>query len=1341
MSLVVPRTCTEIRDANNRVDAGRTQPGAGRSLESFRSTHAYVLLGDPGAGKTTVFTREREALGDAACFVTARDFLTFEPNDRPEWRGKTLFIDGLDERRAGSPDKLTSFDRIRGRLAKLGTPSFRLSCRTADWLGENDRRHLAPVTPGNANVIVLRLDPLTDSDAQKILEARTDMSEASTFIATAKERGVDALLWNPQSLRLLADVVSRGGTWPETRIETFAVACRHMAAEHNQDHRHGVRPPSVDCTLDAVGRMCSILLLTGSAGYAPDPDDVDDDYLNPDPCAWDRDMCLYALSTKLFTAQTEARRFTPVHRHLAEFLAARHIKRLIANGNALPWRRVLSLITGEDGAVVTQFRGLSAWLAALCPDARTDLIERDPIGVVSYGDVRGFTADEKRMLLVSLSREDERLHSATWTREAVGALVTQDMESVLRDSLASPSRKPYFTALVLHALTNGAPLPGLADLLFDMVYRSHRWLQLPRLMLDAFIHNCSDSTRDDKLEQLLADLTSGRVSDWNNELLGTVLTELYPRRLAPAEIWDYLVVTAQRFSFGPYQYFWNFHLVAESPRVAELLDSFAARRTELKPAIESHDLQAVPLKLLARGIDAYGDTLDAKRLCDWLMVDMFPDFRGMAIEAVQRIRAWLEQRPDTLKAVIGEVAGRPLDPMDTAQSRVDEIRYGAEFPPDYGLWCLEQAAPCTDPRWTRHFLYSCCRSIAYQIHDQGLTLALLFEHTKDSTQLRQELDVLLKCPVHFPDGLEERQRSREERERNHASWIAYVRSHMADLRSGKRALDILYQVGKAYFGSLMEARGGSPQERIRNLFRNEQSLVDAALTGLRGTLSRGDVPAPAEIIGLIGSGQEYRIGLPYLAGLEEFEPKAVLRMSERQVRQALAFHYGAPARGTGNHGSGWYRMLLERRAETVADVLVQCVAATLRRGQDDHSIVSQLLMDDHARVARHAAMRLLRGFPLRATMPQLQNLDHLLHAAYRHADRQSFLELIAERLTLSSMTVAQRVHWLAMGVIVCQNSYLDTLKEYVQSGAGRISHLAEFLLRAGPTIDELTVPPLKYYISLLGSTVGRWVSNDSDIIATESASVAPCVYEMIQRLAVLPDPEASAALDELTADAALSSWNLNLVTARDRQCVVRRDARYRHPDVDQTCKTLHDGPPANPADLAALVTDRLHEIADRIRTANTDDWRQYWNEDQYGRPASPKPENSCRHTLLSDLRQRLPQEVDAQPEGQYANDTRADVRVVYHDFHVPIEAKRDSHKKLWSAIRNQLIEGCANDPATGGYGIYLVFWFGTEDTPRSPSGLRPAGPDELREQLEASLPEDKRRTISVCVIDVSPPSP
>ena len=86
---------------------------------------------------------------------------------------------------------------------------------------------------------------------------------------------------------------------------------------------------------------------------------------------------------------------------------------------------------------------------------------------------------------------------------------------------------------------------------------------------------------------------------------------------------------------------------------------------------------------------------------------------------------------------------------------------------------------------------------------------------------------------------------------------------------------------------------------------------------------------------------------------------------------------------------------------------------------------------------------------------------------------------------------------------------------------------------------------------------------------------------------------------------------------------------------------------------------------------------------------------------------------------------------------MPVEVKKNSHTDLWRACRTQLIGQYTRDPATDGFGIYLVFWFGPQLTQRSPSGSRPANPQELRERLEETLTEDERRKISIKVIDVS----
>ena len=198
--------------------------------------------------------------------------------------------------------------------------------------------------------------------------------------------------------------------------------------------------------------------------------------------------------------------------------------------------------------------------------------------------------------------------------------------------------------------------------------------------------------------------------------------------------------------------------------------------------------------------------------------------------------------------------------------------------------------------------------------------------------------------------------------------------------------------------------------------------------------------------------------------------------------------------------------------------------------------------------------------------------------------------------------------------------------------------------------------------------------------------------------------------------------------------------------------------------------DRLNEIGDKIRRGPTSDWRQYWNVDSYNRPlrkepkgaknshgSSPclepeeaensldlapfhRPEDACRDNLLSDLQEKLrPLGIDAQPEGQYANDKRADIRVSYADFNVPVEIKKNAHPKLWSAMHDQLIAKYTVDPRADGYGIYLVFWFGSEYTRTPHENGSPDSAEEMERWLKDSLSPEQARKISVCVIDVSIP--
>ena len=1383
MSCIVPRTCTAVPpdDAQQRKEA------RSRLLADFRPAPAYVLLGDPGSGKSTSFKAESDALGDEGCLVTARDFLALSPAAHPEWQGRTLFIDGLDEVRTGGGDARTPCDALRGRLDALGRPRFRLSCREADWLGPNDRTNLARVSP-DADLTVLRLDPLTNENVEDILDAHSGIDDSRSFIVTAGEKGVAGFLDNPQCLGMLADVVTRGGGWPESRLELFEQACRLALREQNEEHRVAVRASaavttSEDDLADAAGRLCAVFLISGAAGCAIVAEREDADYPDLNRCAREcREQCRQATSTMLFEAVAEGR-FRPVHRHVAEFLAGRYLARRIdgvgLNGrrgpHGIPAKRVVALMTGHDGEVVTALRGLSAWVAACSRDVRRELIERDAIGVTLYGDASTFSAGEKVELLKSLAAEGgklvEHLREAalnpTRSISAAGTLVAQETEQALRDILLGPrreARQQAFVLFVLHALQHGASLPGLTDALLQVARDDDRWPGVQRGALDSLLHGGrGDEEFIASLKGLLKEVHAGDISDPDDYLLGRLLTELYPGHLSPSDVWLHLTDSASD-SLGWYYSFWVSHLVDNCPEVelAEHLDVLVARQQELRSALKSRGLQDVPGALLARGLEVHGDDIDTQRLYDWLGLALRADPRG---DAIARIRTWLTQHPDTQKAILLEGLERASklddDEFWRCSGESERRRYRADLPSDFGSWCMEQATAWVDRgrRVAEYFLQRARNSAHGGAGAQRPSLEVLERRAREHVVLNAIWRAISDAEAKDRQELEhlerEHRRYGDEEEQRHREWLDWVRSNATALRENRCEPTLLHQLATAYFGYLVGAEGTEPRTRLKRILRNDADLEDAALCGLRGVIRRDDLPDIAQIVRSRDQNREHYLGWPVLAGLSEIcaaDPGKFDELSRNQVQTALAFHFCAH-RGP---EPPWYRWAIRSCPRVVSDVLVRVAKPLLRRGEEGVRGVREVANRvDHADVARYAVLPLLRAAAVRGRVGN-RDLSGLLWAALRYLEREPLLILIERKLSRKSMNVAQRVSWLAAGLVAAPEGYIEPLERYVGNDESRAERVAKFF-------DAGAAPPTRVE-KWKGKTVFGQGSDESHRVSVASywaerlgvgvvyrlvrlmgragSSHASLGY-LIQALAVLPNEEAGVLLRALVSDPELSRWRNELARARDDQRVVRRDAVYRHPDVEQICRTLDGGAPANPADLAALVTDRLGELGDRIRNGNTDDWRQYWNEDRHGRPREPKHEESCRDALLSDLRQSLPDELDAQPEGHYANDKRADIRISCRDFQIPVEIKKNSHPRLWSAMRDQLMAQYTRDPATDGYGIYLVLWFGEVDGHGNPPplfGVYPDSPEVLKARLEEALTPEEARKISVCVIDVSAPA-
>ncbi len=132
-------------------------------------------------------------------------------------------------------------------------------------------------------------------------------------------------------------------------------------------------------------------------------------------------------------------------------------------------------------------------------------------------------------------------------------------------------------------------------------------------------------------------------------------------------------------------------------------------------------------------------------------------------------------------------------------------------------------------------------------------------------------------------------------------------------------------------------------------------------------------------------------------------------------------------------------------------------------------------------------------------------------------------------------------------------------------------------------------------------------------------------------------------------------------------------------------------------------------------------------------------EKDCRDTLLSHLRPALQQYgVDAEPEGSYKEDRRADIRVSRAGFNVPIEIKKDTHRDVWRAAQGQLA-AYAQDPGAEGHGVYVVLWFGFKDCQRDPDGTRLESSEDMEKRLRDRLPDEISSRTRIVVLDVSAP--
>ena len=1316
-------------------------------LQSLLDRRAVVLLGDPGQGKSTSLKSAAALFGCG--HWTVRGFLAL--NGSPARAGH-LFLDGLDEtmaaRRSDAP-----LDEVVRLLQSEGWPAFWLTCRPADWAQAGGRALLEECSPGG--LALARLLPLSEEQIAGVVEAAG--LDPAVVLGSMADAGLQELLGNPETLRLTVEVFAEGGP-PASRADLYLRATRQLARECNREHARRPGRPTDAQLLDAAGALSAMLLLTGKPAVASRGAEASD--------AVPLEACdglaapghlEAALGSRLFRAVGDDA-WEPAHRTIAEFVAAGFLAARVAQGGR-PLRTVLALVCGDDAAPEPSLRGLFAWLAAALPDRAPEFVGRDPYAVATYGDLSALRLPGRRALFAGLTRLAETepfFRAGAWHEARFGALSTAELVPELREVIAARPVRLHLLSCILDALEARPPRPELAPDLAALVLAEDVDPDVRDAAASAFAKAASPSEAAALFEKLLRDDRA----DPRGRFAGRLLLRLYPESLGGAELAAFL----DRYASTDGGRGDRLHLALRLPPLvpsgeeADLLDRLSSCRRAAdrsQPLSRIADIKRIAARLAARAL-AGPAAVDATRATSWLPL---LGGAGRSGPEADELRAALSARPDL------------YIPFLLAAFRQAEDRLGER--PWFARWHLCRALPSFEPppdaaeRALDAVLADPDGGDAIILYASALQLlpssadacSPLFGRAWEMRGLHPEFarhwDEVMTVPT---DGQEWRREDRErtaglEREEAEAAAreLAFFEGNLEAIRTGRHVL-ALGRLAFAFFrgaGTSRREMPPNPRDRLRAVVTEEVAL--AAEAGFREHVLTGHLTEPAELARrAVASGQTTG-GLVALAGADllhgdgeplpnRLEPTRCARLLCLGLVQRTA----TVADGIETaDGRAWLRQVAEALPSESESAVRELLTAQLRAGAGIIDGLDEVCAWEGFETLRQALVpELLAG--VSGLSPVFRTLRR---AAVRSCDPGVIRPIVEGRL-LEAEDEEERWPWLLLAWRLQPAAHEGTLVEACRRDGGLVPALTHDVGDERDGFDgepgvPLTVRHRLAIVRLAGPCYPPAPMPEGTWSPPTPYDRARFVQRHIDGIAAVPTGDAEAALLALVEDPTLAAHGDGL---RHALAAWRRTARLERremPSLTVLARSLAGGPPATAAEVRAFTVAQLQGMNDVLRRDADGAWRAFWNVQAKSGPTEGRPENDCRDAVVRFLEARFEMAGLAQEtEARRAGDTRCDIAVSGVDAVVPVEVKCDWNPELWTAWEGQLGEGYALDPRAGGFGIYLVIWFGSRRgkerrVAAPPSGPPPADAAGCQAVLDVLLSAHSRRLAAV-VLDASP---
>ncbi|MEH7881260.1 hypothetical protein V7799_28655 [Rhizobium laguerreae] len=312
-----------------------------------------VVLAEPGGGKTELLESLSRQLGVSA--VTANVFAQIGALES----NSSLIVDAFDEL---AKVDTAGIHKLLGNARKANPTHVIISSRSSEW--DNAATSAFKAFLGHSPLIV-RLREFDDTEQREIFEHHSPGEEFTSFQSEVARFDLEALLPNPQFLKLFADAYIESGRRFTDKRSIFEQAVERLAKEANIEVARGKGTFATAKKAQLASEVFAKLLLSGAEGVGTS--EVNENRMYPLLAAlFENDAAVEGiLATRLFKPGDTADRHRPVHKIVSEYCAAGYITKRIADPlDPLSLSKCLPIIA-PNATVRDELRGMLGWMASL----------------------------------------------------------------------------------------------------------------------------------------------------------------------------------------------------------------------------------------------------------------------------------------------------------------------------------------------------------------------------------------------------------------------------------------------------------------------------------------------------------------------------------------------------------------------------------------------------------------------------------------------------------------------------------------------------------------------------------------------------------------------------------------------------------------------------------------------------------------------------------------------------------------------------------------------------------------------------------------------------------------